>query len=353
MLKKRRIIVSSDEESDGEEKRNHKRVCLTKPMEESPSTDSKNIKLSAPETKPVEKLSRKSQVVENPVTTLVLLVKSGKRPPGCPQLSVALGSLYQSCLHVVRKPNFTTISSAMVEHVFKYVDKYLFLGCLCRVLKDERREVTFRVSSRMTSRAGQLSTDARCSRLHELSISSHLLFQAFTASSGQAADRAITVNGVSCSSRLDCLLRIVEHEAVHLLLTCPSICRALLGSKAVGKSDEELTGGDMCGEGFHGGTFQKAACQICGHSAWQHDLVTTHEIAYTEHGICVGATVTFNVAGEGTLKGKVNRVQKRVTVLVKERDSSRPHGDAREFSDGNFYRKFYVPIEQCKVVKNK
>lgn len=338
MIKKRRVIViSSDEESEGDDKSNSKRVCMAKTAEESPK-----------DTPTTQSNPLKSSItpIHDPVSAIASLIKSGARPSDFLDISSARESLHRLCLNIVRKENFSTICSQMIEKVFKIIDQYIFMGCIRHIMKQERRVVTFRVSSRMTSRAGQLSTDSRHPQQHELSISSHLLFQAFSSPDS----RPITVNGVQCSSRLECLLRIIEHEMVHLLLFCTSVCRALLGKKALGKRDEELAGGDLCGEGFHGKTFQQAARRICGHSAWQHDLITTHEIAYIEHGICVGANVKFTVPGEGELQGKVNRVQKRVTVLVKEKDSSRPHVDAREFSDGNYYRKYYVPIDKCQVV---
>ena len=43
--------------------------------------------------------------------------------------------------------------------------------------------------------------------------------------------------------------------------------------------------------------------------------------------------------------GKVNRITKNATVLVL--DETGRHPDAREFSDGRRYRKFFVPVVMC------
>ena len=85
-----------------------------------------------------------------------------------------------------------------------------------------------------------------------------------------------------------------------------------------------------------------------GHTAHEHDLITTDEVAFVEKKICVGSAVVFRYDGV-RLTGQVNRVQKRVTVLV--RDTLRtPHDDSREFSDGQFYRKFYIPVSECTLL---
>ena len=55
----------------------------------------------------------------------------------------------------------------------------------------------------------------------------------------------------------------------------------------------------------------------------------------------------FVMDGE-TLTGRVNRVTKRATVLAR---CDPGHPEAREFSDGGFYRKFFIPVADCRVVE--
>jgi hypothetical protein len=119
-----------------------------------------------------------------------------------------------------------------------------------------------------------------------------------------------------------------------------------IASDIIGKALGVLDSKGEMSESFHGPIFQSSARLLFGHTNWQHDLVTPHERALTLHSITVGSTIEFNIDGE-TFVGKVNRIQKRVTVLVR---SAKGQSGAREFSDGNFYRKFYVPMHLCKAV---
>ena len=55
--------------------------------------------------------------------------------------------------------------------------------------------------------------------------------------------------------------------------------------------------------------------RLFGHTDFRHDLITPQEVA-AAGGVEAGCTVRFVMSGE-TLVGKVNRVTKRATVLVK------------------------------------
>eukprot|EP00466_Bigelowiella_natans_P003900 jgi/Bigna1/60706/fgenesh1_kg.14_\ len=175
----------------------------------------------------------------------------------------------------------------------------------------------------MTQTAGHVMTDSRKPRYHSLAISSFLLSRSF----GTESSRKITVNGLKCEDRLEAMLRIIEHEMVHIILFCDGI-----------PSD-----GD--GRNHHGPLFQMAARNIFGHTHFRHDLVTPWEEAGNA-GIVGGAMVSFQIDGK-TLEGRVNRVTKRVTVLVK---TSSRNKRAREFSDGNCYVKYYVPVAACTPI---
>jgi hypothetical protein len=67
--------------------------------------------------------------------------------------------------------------------------------------------------------------------------------------------------------------------------------------------------------------------------------VGTHdarEHAAVRHGIKVGSMVEFQFEGR-RLVGRVNRLNKRATVLVED-------ADGLPYSDGKRYQKFYVPV---------
>jgi hypothetical protein len=149
-------------------------------------------------------------------------------------------------------------------------------------------------------------------RQFEMVLSSTLLFHAF-----DDVDRPITVTGLRCNNRLQAMQRVCEHELVHLLemffwndSSC-SQCR-----------------------------FQDIAFRFFGHTEHSHDLITQRERAARNFGVRVGAFVRFRHEGKW-LRGWVNRITRRATVLVED-----PRGE--RFTDGKQYVRFYVPIEQLK-----
>ena len=85
--------------------------------------------------------------------------------------------------------------------------------------------------------------------------------------------------------------------------------------------------------------FQDIARRHFLHRAHTHRLITRRERA-AQSGIRVGSRVTFGFEGI-TLTGHVNRLTKRATVLVEDRE-----GEA--FSDDRRYRKYYVPLAYLK-----
>ncbi len=114
------------------------------------------------------------------------------------------------------QPNFTELSKSHLAKAFALIDAELLGGNLAPLLRAEQRRLSFRVAPRMTSRAGHLETQHATPRKHELAISSTLLFQTFR----NARERRVVVNGCSCTDRTQALLRVVEHEIIHLLFLC-------------------------------------------------------------------------------------------------------------------------------------
>ena len=214
--------------------------------------------------------------------------------------------LLSKSLHI-RVPDFLAISPEDLLTLFNAYDRE-FLGGGCRRALGDRK-LDFRLSKRMT-RAGGKTTQFR-SRNHEryeIAISSHLLFDGFR------GDDDVSVCGLPCASRLDALQRIFEHELVHL---CEMLCWK---SSSCGRS-----------------RFQKIARDLFGHRARTHSLITRADRA-AEAGIGTGSRVTFAFQGE-RLTGRVNRVTKRVTVLVEDAAGT-------PYSDGKRYAKYYVPLAE-------
>ena len=147
----------------------------------------------------------------------------------------------------------------------------------------------------------------------EISISQRLLFLNF-----EGDGRAITVGGRPCSSRLEAMQRIMEHEMMHLwelLLYGKSSCRA--------------------------SRFKTLIQRIFGHTESAHRLITPTEKAIETHQIRIGQTVEF-VFNRKPFSGMVNRINHRATVLV---ESHR----GQLYRDGKKYEKFYVPLGKLKT----
>lgn len=125
--------------------------------------------------------------------------------------------------------------------------------------------------------------------------------------------RPVTVCGVPCSDRLGALQRIMEHEMLHLLemlVWDRSSCAAA--------------------------RFKSMARNVFGHGASTHDLVTPAERAVAKFDLRVGDVVSFEFDG-GPVRGTLNRVNRRATVLVESANGTR-------YTNGKRYEKFYVPL---------
>lgn len=409
-MKKRRIVISDDEEEEEEREereRNKNKIRNEiiildddeeekeeKEQEEEEKKESyeinkrrkfpSNIELTSLNTIPINSSTNITNKKENFLLNFINHIKR------CQNESIQIiknkrNLLFNESKNYFINENFESIKTKDLSKLFTLIDKYYFNNSLYRVLIAEKHKITFRISQRMTSRAGQLLTDLRKPNEHELAISSYLLFKTFSNQhnilESEVNEREIKVNGIRCHNRLDCLLRIIEHEIVHLILSCGTIVEAIQTSilrknpknhnrnsrnnnydnydeddndedednEHGNKSKRKNKIGCVSDETYHGPTFQLLVRVLFGHTECTHDLITQDEIAYSLYNITVGSKVKFEFDGV-KYTGKVNRVQKRVTVLVKDDNKNNPHPDSREFSDGNFYRKFYVPIDRCRAV---
>lgn len=217
---------------------------------------------------------------------------------------------------VIDGPNFTRVEPSDLSRMIRLYDEHFFGGRLMPLVDAEG--VEFAYSKRMTSVAGMMTTRYPAGehgpRTFKLALSSPLLFQTF-----RDVDRPIDVTGVRCHDRLEAMQRVAEHELVHLV--------------------EMLVWNDgNCNQP----RFQSIARRYFGHTDYRHQLITQRERAATKFNIRVGDSVQFEADGR-TLRGRVNRITRRATVLVED-----PRG--RRYSDGGRYAKFYVPLEGLRRV---
>lgn len=225
--------------------------------------------------------------------------------------------LLQSSKHVFAR-NFQSISSEDLGTLFQAIDELYFDGCITAV--NERyadRPLQFRLSTRMTSTGGtttmRLRRGPRTNRHFEIAVATTPLFETFR------VEESTHVGGLLCHNRLEALQRIMEHEVVHLvelLLWEQSNCSAFRYKEMVGR--------------------------LFGHSESNHRMLTPRDVARKRIGLKIGDRVIFEIDGH-RLRGTINRISKRATVLV----PSSAAGSIR-FNDGNFYLKYYVPLHRLR-----
>jgi hypothetical protein len=214
----------------------------------------------------------------------------------------------------IAEGNFTSVHSEDLETLFELYDELFFDGQLEPATRADGAPLSFRLSKRMT-RVGGTTTKYRHQRTvgpqkmsYEIAISSTLLFSTF-----YDVERPVSVTGVECRDRLECLQRIFEHELIHL-------------------TEMVIWDDSSCSKE----RFQSLAFQLFGHTEATHQLITPDERAVLKFGVRPGDRVRFQF--EGALReGIVNRITKRATVLVE--DAGGPL-----YSDGKRYVKFYVPL---------
>ena len=209
-------------------------------------------------------------------------------------------------------PQFQKISNADLGMLFQITDEEIFDGLLGRLCERAScQPLSFRLSTRMTA-CGGMTTMQRENRQgalpeFEIAIATSPLFDTFK------IDSAAKVGGVVCHDRLQALQRIMEHEMLHLaelLLFSDSNCS--------------------------GSQFKNYARRHFGHTESNHRLLTPRDVARKKLGISPGDEVIFKLGGR-SVKGVVNRITKRATVLVADSKGTK-------YSDGKRYSKFYVPL---------
>lgn len=235
------------------------------------------------------------------------------------QIATHQKEIHQQTLMLSRtidRPNFSRVGRDDLSRMIQMYDDRFFGGKILPVARSEG--LTFGLSSRMTRIAGKMVTHYPAGtdgpRKFELTLSSTLLFQTF-----EDLDRPVEVTGRICTDRLEAMQRVAEHEFVHLI--------------------EMLIWNDgNCNQA----RFQSIAKRYFAHTDYRHDLITQRERAARRFNIRVGDHVAFAHEGH-PMKGRVNRITRRATVLV-----ASDRGES--FSDGKRYLKFYVPLEKLKRI---
>ena len=230
----------------------------------------------------------------------------------------------------IKSPWFDAIGVDDLALLYGLYDHHFFADQLAgRLRQNGSPPVEFRLSNRMTRAAGKtiFQRDRRrvgdrfvATDRYQIVISSLLLFQTFRDGPTQReTHRAIEVAGVVCADRLAALLRVFEHELLHL-------AEFLVSGRSNCQSEP----------------FQGLSRAIFGHLASVHSLMTPVESAAEVYAIRLGDRVAFDHGGLERL-GLVRRITRRASVLV-------PDGVGQLYSDGVRYTTYLVPLDQLRRV---
>ena len=233
-------------------------------------------------------------------------------------ISAKSSAIYAAILQLsptLRTGNFASLAKPDLTYIFQLYDRFFFDGTLTQKLSSiGSPALTFRLSPTMSKAAGKTTVcrrklpDGSYRLSYEIGIAWRILFMNF-----KTGQRPVTVCGLVCMDRLQTLQRIMEHEIIHLYELLES-GRSSCASPA----------------------FKSLAGKIFGHLQTSHTLLSTHELAATEHAIHLGSMVEFEFQGR-RMRGRVNRIHHRATVLVNA-------PDGLLYSDGQRYHKFYIPL---------
>lgn len=205
----------------------------------------------------------------------------------------------------IHEGNFTRIGTYDLRTIFELYDRSFFDNFFTT---NYQGEISFHLSKRMTS-AGGKTIYRKGTKMFEIGLSTTLIFQSF-----HDGDREVKVNGLICHDRLEAVMRIFEHEMIHLL-------EFVLFEKSSCLQPQ----------------FKMLSRNIFNHSDVTHQLITHRERAHKKYNLQVGDRVAFRLNGQ-TYNGVLARITKRATVMV-----NNPRGPIMD-SSGNRYVKWYVPV---------
>lgn len=208
------------------------------------------------------------------------------------------------------QPTFTQINIADLEAVFRAIDACYHAGAISRACQKPGVTLGFRLSGRMTHTGG--TTAIRIARKtgqrsYVITLAPRVIHDSFS------AVHSATVCGLVCHDMREALLRVMQHEMIHLV-------------------EFLVWGGSSCSRP----RFRNLVHRCYGHTESKHRMLSPAQRARVVHAIGPGDQVNFEFQG-CVLTGQVNRISRRATVLVPD-----PAGE--RFSDGGRYRRYYVPL---------
>lgn len=220
--------------------------------------------------------------------------------------------LYLELFPELDRNDFMFLLGDYVALLFEVYDRMVFKGALSTLVEAGNHTVEVSTNHRLSRAGGRvLASGPRMgARRFDVQVSSYLLGRSFSA----LWPGPFKINGIYARDRLTAMMLVLEHELVHLaefLLYGRSSCSAQ--------------------------RFRRLAYDWFGHTEVTHSLATAR-VELQDMGLRVGSRVCFEYNGQ-TVRGVINRVTKRATVLVRCQA-----GEGALFSDGHHYFKYYVRL---------
>lgn len=212
----------------------------------------------------------------------------------------------------IQIPNFVYFNDRDLWALYEHYDRLFFDRQLSKAVSDQGEDaLELRYSGRLRSSGGVTRRIRYPNRPHfrfVIEISRNILLQNF-----RTPCETATVAGRVCNDRLDALMRIMEHELLHLV--------------------EYLVFDQTCCADLR---FQSVAYAVFGHTAHQHAMTTRRSRVLADTPFRPGHRVCFTLNNQ-KFQGIINRIHTRATVLVES-------SQGQQYNDGKRYLKFYVPI---------
>ncbi len=212
----------------------------------------------------------------------------------------------------IQTPNFIRCHDGDLRLLFDQYDERFFAGLLRESLRREASlPIPLQFTGRLRSAGGRTirTRDRRTGAIRfAIQISQNVLFENFG-----AGEEAAVVVGLPCSDRLDALMRVMEHELLHL-------------------AEFLAFGQSSCARS----RFQRASRTLFGHTAHQHAMITRRQRTIASTSFRPGHRVRFEYDGTA-MQGIINRINTRATVLVE-------HPRGTRYTNGKRYLKFYIPM---------
>lgn len=208
----------------------------------------------------------------------------------------------------IQAPNFVRCSGHDLRVLFEGYDD-LFFDRGLRGALPHPIELTF--NGRLRSAGGRTvrrRDRARGTLDYAIEVSSTLLFNNF-----RTPEETAFVVGLPCADRLDALMRVMEHELLHV-------------------AEFLAFGSSKCAQK----RFQTCAANLFGHAEHQHAMITPRQKTLQTTHLRPGDRVRFVFDGLPR-RGIINRLNRRATVLV-------PDTRGERYTDGKHYLKFYIPV---------